>query len=216
MKFLIFGTGTDIGKSFLVENLCRILPKIAAIKPVCTGFDDADKNSDPARILTALGLEISKKNLDEISPWRYVETCSPHFVKEEIDFDAVKNFCLKKIFNTNNKTLLIEAAGGVMTPINNQKTFLDLAEELRIPVLLVAGNYLGAISHTLSAVEALRSRNVSVKNIIVNELVESKYLVAETIKNFSGIETTTMKKFLMDSACQVRSDTLYPICHPGQ
>ena len=89
MTYLILGTGTDIGKSFLVENLCRILPQVTAIKPVCTGFLHSDKNSDPARILTALKLEISEANLNEISPWLFSEPCSPHFFDEQIDFFAV-------------------------------------------------------------------------------------------------------------------------------
>lgn len=198
MTYLILGTGTDIGKSFLVENLCRILPQVTAIKPVCTGFLHSDKNSDPTRILTALKLEISEANLNDISPWRFAEPCSPHFLDEQIDFFAVRNFCQKKILEAGKKTLLIEAAGGVMTPINNQKTFLDLATELKIPVLLVAGNYLGAISHTLSAVEALKSKGVVVKRIIVNEREESKWSIVETLKNFTGIEAVTMKKLLLN------------------
>ncbi len=200
MTYLILGTGTDIGKSFLVENLCRLSPKIAAIKPLATGCEDEDKNSDPARILTALGQEISKNNLDEITPWRFAEPCSPHFLNEQIDFVAVKNFCQKKIAEAKDKTLLIEAAGGVMTPINNQKTFLDLADELKIPVLLVAGNYLGAISHTLSALEALRGKSVIVEKIIVNEREESKYSIVETLQNFSGIKTASLKDFLKNQA----------------
>lgn len=200
--YLVLGTGTDIGKSFLVENLCRISQNITAIKPVCTGFDDDDKNSDPARILSALKLEFSKKNLDQISPWRFAEPCSPHFIKDQINFDEVVKFCQEKISEHKNKTLLIEAAGGVMTPITDQKTFLDLADELKIPVLLVCGNYLGAISHTLSALEALRSKNIAVKTIIVNELNESKFSITETIKNFSKIETMTMKEFLDDNTLE--------------
>jgi dethiobiotin synthetase len=198
MNYLILGTGTDIGKSFLVENLCRILPEVTAIKPVCTGFLYSDKNSDPTRILTALNLEISEANLNEISPWRFAEPCSPHFLDEQIDFFAIRNFCQKKILETGKKTLLIEAAGGVMTPINNQKTFLDLATELKIPVLLVAGNYLGAISHTLSAVEALKSKGVVVKRIIVNEREESKWSIVKTLKNFTGIEAVPMRELLLN------------------
>lgn len=196
MKYLILGTGTDIGKSFLVENLCRILPNATAIKPVCTGFGDDDENSDPARILRALNQKFSQENLDKISPWRFAEPCSPHFVKDEIDFAEVVKFCQKNIQDHRDKNLLIEAAGGVMTPINNQKTFLDLAAELKISVLLVCGNYLGAISHTLSALEALRVRNVLVEKIIVNELTESKYSIGETLENFSKIKAISMSDFL--------------------
>jgi dethiobiotin synthetase len=204
--YLVVAVGTDIGKSFLVENLCRILPNSSAVKPIETGFDEGDNNSDSARILAALGFAISKKNLGEISPWRFSEAASPHFAAKnlgkEISFLEVKDFCQKKILAAKNRDqfFFIEAAGGLMTPINLQKTFLDLAAELKIPILLVTANYLGSISHTLCAIEALKSRKILVEKIIVNEALPSPLKpcesVSETIENFSGIEVITMKNLI--------------------
>jgi dethiobiotin synthetase len=213
-NYLILGIGTDIGKTFLVENFCRILRQkkisVTAIKPVISGFKDGDLSSDSVRILAALGLKISKKNLDSISPWRFEAAVSPHFAaeiaEEKISFAAVKKFCLERISQAKkqNQILLIEAAGGVMTPITVQKNFLDLAVELKIPVLLVSANYLGSISHTLCAVEALKSRKIVIERIIVNEVFPESEKTAsvqinqviETIKNFSKIETISLKDFL--------------------
>lgn len=207
--YFIAAIGTDSGKTFFVENICRNLRRekksVMAIKPIVSGFNDGDKNSDPAKILSALGLKISKENLDLISPWRFEKAISPHFVGE-INFEKVKNFCLEKIsFAKKQKQFLfIEAAGGVMSPINEQKTFLDLAAELKIPLLLIAENYLGSISHTLCTIEALKSRKISVEKIIINEhfsgLQKSSGIqvkqLSETIKNFSGIEVVLLQKFL--------------------
>lgn len=199
-SYLILGIGTDIGKTFLVENLCRILPEVNAIKPIASGCDDVDENSDPAKILAALGLEKSKKNLDEIAPWRFKKAVSPHFAGK-INFLAVKSFCRKKILQAKkeNQFLFIESAGGVMTPISDKKTFLDLAADLKIPTILVTSNYLGAISHTLCAIKALKSKKILVEKIILNEnfpsQTKSSNLLA-TIQNFSGVEAVTLKKFL--------------------
>lgn len=199
-SYLICGIGTDIGKTFLVENLCKIFPEAMVIKPIASGFNLNDENSDSAKILAALGLEKSKKNLDDITPWRFKKAVSPHFAGK-INFLAVKNFCRKKIAaaKKQNNFLFIETAGGVMTPISDKKTFLDLAQELKIPLLLVSANYLGAISHTLCAVTALKSKKILVEKIILNENfaseTKSSHLL-ETIQNFSGIETVTMKNFL--------------------
>ncbi len=203
--YFVAGVGTDIGKTFLVENLCRNLSDVTAIKPISSGFCGDDKNSDCAKILTALGLEISQESLDKISPWRFEEGASPHFAAQnsgvKIDFRAVKDFCVRKISTAKNRDqfLFIEAAGGIMTPINGDKTFLDLAAELKIPTLLLTANYLGAISHTLSAVEALRSRNIAIEKIIVNEALptiqnKSQSIIA-TIKNFCMIETVSLQEF---------------------
>lgn len=204
--YFIAAVGTDIGKTFLVENLCRILQGASAIKPIASGFSDDDLGSDSARILTAMGLKTSQENLNAISPWRFVEAASPHFAAQnlncEIDFVAVENFCRDKISQAcaTHKFFFVEAAGGVMTPINYNKTFLDLAEKLRIPVLLVTANYLGAISHTLCAVEALRSRKIVLEKIIVNDelpINEKKSQdIVQTLENMTSIPTLSLQNFL--------------------
>ena len=87
-----------------------------------------------------------------------------------------------------------------MTPINYDKTFLDLAAELKIPTLLVTANYLGAISHTLCAIEALKTKKVVVEKIIVNENLPTdqkpSFTINQTIENFSAITTVSLKQFL--------------------
>jgi dethiobiotin synthetase len=207
--YLVLAIGTDIGKTYLVENICQILSKkersVLAIKPIASGCKDDDKNSDPAKILTALGLKISQQNLNSISPWRFVKPVSPHLAGK-INFQAVKKFCLEKIAvaKKQRQVLFIEAAGGVMTPINDTTTFLDLASELKIPVLLVSANYLGAISHTLSALEALKSKKITVEKVIINEHLHSSQSASgmkigqmlKAITAFSKIEAISLQFFL--------------------
>ena len=219
--YFIVGIGTDIGKTFLVENLCRNFPSAMAIKPIISGFKNDDENSDSAKILSVINnSQISLKSpferlrmtskLDDVSPWRFEEAVSPHFAAKnsgtEINFSDVENFCQEKISlaKTNNQFLFIEAAGGVMTPINDEKTFLDLAAELKIPTLLVSANYLGSISHTLCAVAALKSRNVAIEKIIINEDLPTQLPPSispnQTIENFSKIEVISLKNLLANKA----------------
>ena len=63
----------------------------------------------------------------------------------------------------NDGLLLIEGAGGVMTPIDDTHTGLDLMARLGHPVILVTGSYLGALSHTLTALAAIRGRGIVVE-----------------------------------------------------
>lgn len=203
--YFIAAVGTDIGKTFVVENLCRKIVGAQAIKPIASGFEDQDLNSDSAKILLAMNKEVSLQNLNEISPWRFEEAVSPHFAVQnsgrKIDFEAVKNFCAKKISaaKENKQFLFIEAAGGVMTPLNDDKTFLDLVAELQIPVLLITANYLGAISHTLSAVEVLKSRDLKIEKIIVNDGPKTSHNQSlspvSTIQNFTKIDTLSLADF---------------------
>ncbi len=204
--YFIAAVGTDIGKTFFVENLCRNLQEVTAIKPIASGFVDGDRNSDTVKILSSLGLQNNAKNIAKISPWRFEEAASPHFAaqncKAEINFLEVKKFCQEAILQAQQqqKYLFIEAAGGIMTPINYDKTFLDLAAELQIPVLLVTANYLGAISHTLTAVKALQSSGVVIEKIIVNQDAPSSANlwsqdISETVENLSKIPTISLAKF---------------------
>ncbi len=170
--FFVAGIGTNIGKTHFIINSCKDDKNYFAIKPIISGFKNNDLNSDSALILNSLQLEINQQNLDMISPWRFELGASPHIAsKQEIDFDKVVNFCqnhIKKSLKLNKK-LLIESAGGIMTPINKNKTFLDLAQELSLPIILVTANFLGSISQTLCCIEAIKTRKLEIIKIIVNK-----------------------------------------------
>jgi len=201
-SYIVLAVGTDIGKTFLVENLCKKNSTYFAIKPVITGFN-CDGKSDSERILSALNIEINKKNLDKISPWRFKKPVSPNFLAN-ISQDKIINFCLENIAEAkkSKKILLIESAGGVMTPINNNFTFLDLAESLKLPILLVTSNYLGAISHTLCSLESIKNKNLKISKIIVNEhqimpIKTSKFI--DCLNNFCNYEIVSMKNFIKNS-----------------
>lgn len=201
-SYIVLAVGTDIGKTFLVENLCKKNSKYNAIKPIITGFIN-DNNSDSAKILNALNVKINKSNLDKISPWRFKKPLSPNFVSN-IPKNEIVDFCKKNIKDSqqNQQTLLIEGAGGVMTPINNSFTFLDLAQDLKLPILLVTSNYLGSISHTLCCLEAIKNKNLKVSKIIVNEhqLMPIKTLkFIDCLNNFCNHEIVSMKAFIKNS-----------------
>ena len=70
------------------------------------------------------------------------------------------------------KTVLIEGVGGVMSPVTEDATGLDWVKRLRLPVLLVSGSYLGAISHALTAIETLRAHGVPLAGVVVSESQE--------------------------------------------
>ena len=76
--------------------------------------------------------------------------------------------------------LLIEGVGGVMVPLSDEHMVRDWIAALAAPAVVVVGSYLGTISHTLSAVETLRGRNLPVAGVVVSESVESPVPLAET------------------------------------
>ncbi|HET8920915.1 MAG TPA: dethiobiotin synthase [Xanthobacteraceae bacterium] len=185
----ITGTGTEVGKTFVAASLIRHLRQmgrsVEAIKPVVSGFDpDQAAASDPGILLQALGFPATQPNIERISPWCFRAAMSPDAAARQedrrIDVDEVVAFCQSAI-KQRQEILLIEGVGGVMVPLDEQRTILDLMMALQLPLILVAGSYLGTISHTLTALDALFRRDLSVLATIVNETPGSTVPLKETV-----------------------------------
>jgi dethiobiotin synthetase len=183
--YFILGIGTDIGKTFFMEKLCEKFPNSKAVKPIVTGFNADDENCDTIRLQNAMRKNNQIFSLSEISPFAYNQSGSPHLVAQ-IDYQKIVEFCQKEILIAKNKNsyLFIESAGGVMTPITYHKTFLDLVKDVNISVLLISSNYLGAISHTLTASEVLKNNNIKIEKIFINEDLSANQ---NFFKNYSDI-----------------------------
>lgn len=178
----VTGVGTDIGKTYVSAAILRRLKAenvpADAFKPVISGFDEtAAWTSDAGVLLAALGRPVTTETVDAISPFRYAAPLSPPLAAaregRSLSFGEVAGACREKIADAGRKLLLIEGAGGVMSPISDGATVLDLIEALDTPVLLVTGTYLGSISHTLTAVEVLRRRGHAIRAVVVNESEEA-------------------------------------------
>ncbi|MGC2051207.1 MAG: dethiobiotin synthase, partial [Methylovirgula sp.] len=150
----ITATGTEIGKTFVAAGLIEVLRRrgrnVAALKPVVSGFNpQASGESDPAVLLRALGRLPSDAAIAEIAPWRFYAPLSPDMAAARearpIDFAALAAFCHAGI-EAAEDVLLIEGIGGLMVPLGAQTTVLDLIDTLRIPMILVAGTYIGTLS----------------------------------------------------------------------
>ena len=186
--FFVTATGTGIGKTFVTAGLIRALRAqgrpASGLKPVISGFDpEMAATSDTGILLAATGRSITPEAICELSPWRFRAPLSPDMaaVREgrTIEFPELITFCRTAI-GAAPDTLFIEGVGGVMVPLDSRHTVLDWIAALDIPVLLVAGTYLGTISHTLTALGVLASRHLAVRALILNESDDSPVPVVET------------------------------------
>lgn len=175
--YFITATGTDSGKTFVAEGLARELRardrRVRALKPVMSGYDGAcAPASDAGRLLTACGVAPTAQAVADIAPWRFAAPLSPDRAAalegRAIDFDGLMGWCRSEIARRDD-LLLVEGVGGVMVPLDGQHTVLDWMAALQLPVLLVAGTYLGAISHTLTALAVLRAAGLAPVVIALNE-----------------------------------------------
>ena len=187
----ITASGTDIGKTYVAEALLRQWRQsgrlVAVLKPLLSGYDPADAaSSDTGRLLTASGVAITPESIDLVSPWRYAAPLSPDMAAaregKTVPVDDVIAYCAAAIAEADESgmSLLIEGIGGVMVPLDDTRTVADLIAALGIPAILVGGSYLGSLSHTLTAYEALRARNVTVDSVIVSETPDCDVPLDET------------------------------------
>lgn len=187
----VTASGTDIGKTYVAEALLgqwRASGRsVAVLKPILSGYDPAEvETSDTGRLLIAAGVGITPDSIDLVSPWRYAAPLSPDMAAmregRSVPVDEVIAYCLAAIAEADEAgmSLLIEGIGGVMVPLDDTRTVADLMAALGIPAILVGGSYLGSLSHTLTAYEALRSRNIAVDCIIISETPDSDVPLDET------------------------------------
>jgi dethiobiotin synthetase len=160
-----------------------------------SGFDPDDASaSDAGRLLAALGQDVTPASLDHIAPLRFRAPLSPPDAAAREDafvtLDHLENICRLRMAQAvlAEQTLLIEGAGGVMSPIAGDGLNLDLIRRLQIPAVLCAANYLGAISHVLTALEAFRAFRLPVLGVVLQTLSDGGPDPADTaraIKQYS-------------------------------
>lgn len=166
-RYVITGTGTDVGKTVFAAGLCGLIGA-DYWKPVQSGLvgnlpneagtgraQAAQPATDAADIVRLSGARVFPE------AYRLCQPLSPHRAAEldgvEIDPAA--------LIPPAADPLVIEGAGGVLVPVTRRVLFADLFAEWQIPVILVATTGLGTISHSLTALESLRARRVPVHGV---------------------------------------------------
>jgi len=191
--YFVTSTGTDVGKTFVTSGLIRYLrgsnQAVAALKPVVSGYDSSVvETSDPAVLLSALSQPVSADAIAGVAPWRFRAPLSPDLAaareNRSIPFDDLIAFSRDAIAR-NNGILFIEGVGGIMVPLDGQRTVLDWMAELDIPLLLVVGGYLGTISHTLTALDVLRQRKLRLAAIVVSESERNPVELDDTVASIA-------------------------------
>ena len=192
----VTASGTGVGKTYVAAALAKALAAkgkpVTVLKPVISGFTWAEAAaSDTALLLQAAGIRPTRKAIEAASPWRFRAPLAPDMAAARegraLDFKALVEFC-RTAQETADGLLLIEGVGGVMAPLDESRTVLDWMAALEVPVLVVAGSYLGAISYALTAVEVLQSRGVGIAGVVVDESEGSGVPLDDTC--------ATLKRFL--------------------
>ena len=200
-SFFITSTGTDIGKTYCTVEIIKALVQkkiqVNPYKPILSGFNNKKiQESDSYKVLAPIKKDINIKSIKSITPWLFNHALAPSLAAEKenkkFDYKHVLEWCLDKIKDKKKKNYMniIEGAGGILVPIEKEKTILNLITDLKLPVILIVGNYLGSVSHTLSAIKNIQQSNLNIINIIINQnndidldLDDTKKLLDSSLKN---------------------------------
>ena len=163
----ITGIGTDVGKTVTAAILTEAL-KADYWKPVQAGFD-AGTDSTCIKSLVS-------NSYTTIHPETYKLKlpASPHIAAREEGIKIELSEIEKKYFKiTNNQALthhlVVEGAGGLMVPLNENEFVLDLIKKLKAKVILVSRNYLGSINHSLLTAQVCKAHNIDVLGSVFND-----------------------------------------------
>ena len=174
----IFITGTDTGsgKTVVTGLLGRYLSdkghRVITQKWIATGTKNLSSDIGSHLKLMKRRRKDIKQYLPYVSPYTFKFASSPHLAAN-LEKAIIKPARIKKSFRLLSKEfdcVIAEGAGGALVPFNKKELLIDIAKQLGLPVLIVAGNKLGAINHTLLTIEAVRRRDMKIVGIIFNNL----------------------------------------------
>ncbi len=174
-RFFITGTNTGVGKTVVAAGVALALKRTGVstvvIKPVESGCKLKNGVLMPSDALFHAEMLEIEEPIDAICPVKLRHPLAPMAAAEleNVNIQTEDWLPAYREFSWKYQVVLVEGAGGIMVPIRNDYLFSDMAAELEIPVILVAGTELGTINHTLLSLEHARNRGLKVLGIIFNQ-----------------------------------------------
>lgn len=200
----IAGTDTRVGKTFVAGGLAASLKasgvNVGVFKPFESGVGSG--HEDYKYLKKMSGVDDPD---DWICPYRFEEALAPAVAAEragvEIDWCRVTD-CFESVA-TRHDFVIVEGAGGLLVPLAEGKTNIDLIRECEFPVLLVARLGLGTINHALLSLEALERRNIPCVGVVLNQTTEATGAAEETnpevLRKLSPVSVLGVVPFFKES-----------------
>lgn len=203
----VTGIGTDVGKSYATGWLAKKIMEggktVITQKLIQTGNREFSEDIEVHRHLMGIGMQ--PRDLDHTTaPIIFSYPASPHLAsridEREIDLQIADEST--RVLSEEYDYLLIEGAGGLMVPITEDYFMADYAAERGMPSVVVVNGQLGAISHAVLTLEALKARDIKVPLVIYNPYFDSQdkivadenreYLERYVAKHFANAQFVVM------------------------
>lgn len=169
----ITGSDTGVGKTYVGVLLIEVLRSrgvnVTPRKPVESGCQSVDGKLEPPDALALKEAAGQPLDLDEVCPFKLHRPLSPERAArlEGVTYNLkdLERACRPRA----SSFLVVEGAGGFYSPLAGDGLNADLAEQLNLPVILVAANRLGCINHTLLTAQAVARRGLELLAVVLNE-----------------------------------------------
>ena len=184
------GCDTGVGKTRIGCALAALAVSrglsVRVYKPVETGCDPDP--TDASLLARAAG---DARPLGEICPLMLRAPISPH-AAARLEGVLIDPDALVRAAPTDGDLVLVEGAGGLLSPLNDELLMADLAAALALPLVVVVDDALGAINRALLAVEAARHRRLPIAAVVLNRTTAadpgpSTATHAQAIAHFGGV-----------------------------
>ena len=173
----ITGTDTEVGKTYVATTIARQLTaagfSVGAYKPVASDCVPAGReliSEDAFALWEAAGRPLS---LEAVCPQRFSQPLAPHLAarKDGCEIDAELLRTGLERWEKECDLVIIEGAGGLLSPMTDDEYFADLAYEFGYPIILVVPNVIGAINQSLTSLVAAANfrGGLNVAGIILND-----------------------------------------------
>lgn len=174
---MITGTDTEVGKTYVSTVILKRLKaaglSLGAYKPVCSGAVKSEDGKTTWSDVQQLSDAIQWTGpASYICPQRFDAAVAPNTAasKQSMEVDELLLTQGAQVWLHEVSHLLIEGAGGFLSPLSDHSTNASIAEAFSSPVVVVSANRLGTINHTVLTVEAIKRRGLSLNAIIVNDI----------------------------------------------
>ena len=207
----IFVTGTDtgVGKTLVTAGLAALLKEkgfnIGVMKPVESGCRQENGQLFPEDAVFLKRMAGSTDELELINPHALKHPLAPALAAEiegvEIKLEMIKQSY--QILASHHSLVLVEGAGGLLTPLEGNRFMADLVQELELPLLVVAGAQLGTINHTLLTLHCARQKGIKVLGVIMNHTSKERGLAGSlnpgALQRWGGVPFLGVVPFLPSS-----------------
>lgn len=171
-RLVICGTDTGVGKTHVGVALVRALRsrglRVAVSKPLESGAGEPPRPADAAALADAAGVA----DIGAVCPWPLPRPLAPaaELVRLGMRVSAAEIRAAIHAVEGAADVLVVETAGGVLSPITPSLTSADVATLVDCGVVLVTRSRLGCVGHTAAAVEILRDRGARLEAVVLNEV----------------------------------------------